>query len=94
MDRDPGDIHSNIVDHELSIRRELLEAVLEYDMSHDDVTVRCGIGMTNIVDLAADIDCIQSLACCALEYGLCRPEFVDDPVLLIEDGYVITDQWS
>lgn len=46
----------------------------------------CGGDLGIIVDLMADIDCIQSLACCAFEYNLCRPVLVEDSVLEIDEG--------
>lgn len=46
---------------------------------------------SQIMELAADIDAVQALACCAYEYHLTRPTLVNDPVLDIVDGYARFD---
>ena len=42
--------------------------------------------LAKAVALAAEVDCLVSLAQCAQDYGYCRPKLTQDNVLHIKQG--------
>lgn len=42
--------------------------------------------LAKAVALAAEVDCLVSLAQCARDYGYCRPKLTQDNVLHIKQG--------
>ncbi|XP_064626771.1 mutS protein homolog 5-like [Lineus longissimus] len=70
-----GDTQCDITDQETSIMHQLQDTILEYS------TV-----FLSVMDYAAQLDCLLSLATCAKEFNYVRPEFTQDDSLEIKGG--------
>ena len=49
--------------------------------------------LAKAVALAAEVDCLVSLAQCARDYGYCRPKLTQDNVLHIKQGKSLSLDW-
>jgi DNA mismatch repair protein MSH5 len=70
-----GDTQCEIHDHETAIMHKLQSVIVQH--SHALVTV---------VEYAAELDCLLSLAQLAKEYNYCRPELTSENVIYIKNG--------
>ncbi|KAL5016536.1 hypothetical protein ScPMuIL_006125 [Solemya velum] len=75
LDQLLGDTQCEITDHETSIMHRLQNMILE----HSNV-------LMDVMDLAAELDCLMSLADCAREFGYVRPTMVTNAIIEIKNG--------
>ncbi|KAJ2545909.1 hypothetical protein GGF49_000112 [Coemansia sp. RSA 1853] len=75
LDRSPGDVFTLVNDAEAEVCLELQGKICAYIPE-----------ITRAAELAAQIDCLQSLATAAIAYGYCRPQFNDDGCYHIQQG--------
>ena len=78
LDTELGDIHSDIVERQIAINQQLLETVVAHTLD-----------ILGAFDLMCELDCLVSLAECAVQYKYCRPEMKqheESSILWIEQG--------
>ena len=75
LDETIGDIHGLIVDKEIEIMHELLS----FTLTHSSKLIE----LTNV---AAELDCILSLAEAAKRLNYVRPNLTEDGVISVREG--------
>ncbi|XP_070196128.1 mutS protein homolog 5-like isoform X2 [Littorina saxatilis] len=75
LDNMLGDTLCDIKDMEMSIMLKLQNTIVQ----HSAV-------LLDIMEYAAQLDCLQSLASCAIEFGYVRPELTEDDVIDVKKG--------
>ncbi|KAK6178854.1 hypothetical protein SNE40_011344 [Patella caerulea] len=70
-----GDTQCEIIDHETSIMHRLQNTILEHSQVIYDV-----------MEYAAELDCLMALSTCAREFRYVRPQMVEDDIIDIQAG--------
>ncbi|XP_029639779.1 mutS protein homolog 5-like isoform X1 [Octopus sinensis] len=75
LDKILGDTQCEITDHETAIMHQLQDTILEH----------CQV-LFNVMDSAAELDCLIALSLCAQEFGYVQPIFTPENVIDIKAG--------
>ena len=75
LDHQLGDPHCDIIDREAEMMHKLQQRVLSMTTT-----------LLDSIDAVAELDCLLSLASCAMEGNFVRPKLVPEPLLDIVAG--------